>query len=309
PRSEFCVIKSPLTPVAEVYDHEPAQPGGPFPRLFYWGRVERQKGCDLLVEALPEIAARYPNVRLVIGGAETTEHGQPEPYAAVARRRLAELGLADKVEFRGFMTVEQIRRQVAGSDLCVFPSRYETACYAALEAITYGGCVVATTVGGLPEYVAHGVSGWLVEPESPPAIAEAVVRLAGDEQLRRQLRRTARPDVIARCDPLVAARESAAVYEKAIAAFAKRACAPNRAYRQIIAGLLAGMRSSGDPHFHELLCAKYSEGAAAGYQQGYEQGLQEGLCATRNAGTFSLLRRLARAVRGIISAGHKAQAR
>lgn len=323
PATEFSVIPVPLKPAETVFEHVPAGEGEPFPRLLYWGRVQRQKGCDILVESLPAIAEKYPNFRLSVGGKDTFEAGQLQSYSTQMKGRLQEMGLADNVEFRGFMSVEEIRREVAQTDLCLFPSRYETACYAALEAITYGGCVVAAKVGGLADHVAHGVSGWLVEPENPSALAQAVIDLSANDQLRRRLRASGPADVARRCDPLKVALHSVAVYERAIGRFAERADEPNRAFALILEGLVIGVRSgretppceqavvdtaepaSGSDSraamsqsaLHELLCAKYSEGARAGFEQGLAEGLK---VANELLPTPSFVRRIARKMRRVI---------
>ncbi len=164
---DFQIIHVPLSPPEAV----PARSVDPnediFPRLFCFGQVTRQKGADLLLDSLPVIAKRFPKFKLTIAGSESVEYGKEISYAEVMRAELKKMGLAANVEFIGRVSREQIKQNVVDADICVFPSKYETAGYACLEAVSYGGVVVATAVGGLPEYHKHGETAWLVQPNSP----------------------------------------------------------------------------------------------------------------------------------------------
>jgi glycosyltransferase involved in cell wall biosynthesis len=68
----------------------------------------------------------------------------------------------------------------AALDLYIMPSRSEAWGLTALRAMAYGLPVIASNVGGLPEVVEHGKSGWLVPPESPEALADAILDAASD---------------------------------------------------------------------------------------------------------------------------------
>lgn len=290
---QFTVLPTPIAPVPENEPHREPSDNTTYPRLMYWGRIQRQKGVDLLIESLPKIAAEYPNFRLVISGQETVDAGSEEPYANVARARLRELGLERNIEFAGFLSVDEIRQRIVDTDICVFPSRYETACYAAIEAAMYGGCVLATKVGGLPDHISHGVSGYLVEPESSDALADGVIHLARNEELCQQLRAGARKDVIDRCDPDRNAARSIEVYEKAIKTFNERKTAANPTLVKVAEALITGIKSTNhEDRVYKLLCDKYSEGAKAGFEQGLAEGLKA--ASEQNGhGRRSLVRRIA----------------
>jgi glycosyltransferase involved in cell wall biosynthesis len=97
------------------------------------------------------------------------------------------LGVASQVEFLG-------QRQDTGDllsacDLFVTPSREEGLGVAALEAMAAGRAVVATAVGGLRDAVVDGVTGMLVPPEEPRALAMSIGRLLRDDELRRRFGR------------------------------------------------------------------------------------------------------------------------
>jgi glycogen synthase len=159
------------------------------------GRVERGKGQDVLVEALPAIRARVPEatVRLV---------GQDGGAAAALARRARELGVGDVVAFEGARARTELPDLYRSAAVCVVPSRFEAFGYTAAEAMACARPVVAARAGGLAEVVRDGRDGLLVAPEDPMALAAAVVRLLGDAEERRRLGAAAR----ARIEQVFAAR-------------------------------------------------------------------------------------------------------
>ncbi|MBK9140852.1 MAG: glycosyltransferase family 4 protein [Candidatus Melainabacteria bacterium] len=185
-RSSIDVIRTPMS----FSESLPARKGrfsATYPTIFFLGRVERLKGADLLVEALPAVVSEFPEARLLIGGPETTEYGHERPFGDFLRQRLSELGLSQHVDFLGAMGRREIIEMAVEADICAFPSRYETACYACIEAMSYGAFCLATRVGGLQEYCKHSESGWLVDPNDPKALAEGIIHAVNDD-LRKNCR-------------------------------------------------------------------------------------------------------------------------
>ena len=138
--------------------------------LLFFGFVRAYKGLDTLIDALPLIRRERPRATLVVAG----EFYEPvEPY----RRRAAELGVGDAVRILDrYLPDEEARRLLAAADVLVLP--YRTATQSGVLQVAYGaGCpVIATRVGGLPEFVAEGVSGFTVPPDDPAALAAAALR-------------------------------------------------------------------------------------------------------------------------------------
>jgi glycosyltransferase involved in cell wall biosynthesis len=135
------------------------------------GRLDPQKGWDVLCAAAPLIRARIPGARLVVIG------DGPE------RERLAALGQDAGVSFAGYR--ERAGRFAGAFDVAVVPSRYEGFGLVALEAMLAGVPVVASRIGGLPEVV--GDTALLVPPEDPAALAAAVVELLEQPERARGL--------------------------------------------------------------------------------------------------------------------------
>ena len=112
------------------------------------------------------------------------------PERARAERECSELNICDRVEFLG--NVGAIEQLVSGADLLLLPSETESFGLAALEAMAAGVPVVATEVGGLPEVVEDGVSGYLRPMGDVEALAEAAVLLLSNDERHRQFGQAAR---------------------------------------------------------------------------------------------------------------------
>lgn len=152
-----------------------ADESGEVPGFFLFvGRLRIRKGVEVLLEAL-----RSLEVRLVIAG--DGEH------RGALERRVTELGLADRVRFVGRRDAAQVRWLFRGAWALVVPSIYEGMPLVVLEAMQAGVPVVASRVSGIPEVVEDGLTGWLVPPEDPEALAATLAEVLAKpaEAMRR----------------------------------------------------------------------------------------------------------------------------
>lgn len=141
------------------------------------GRLEYQKGFDLLLRAFAASGVATSHDLVVLGQGSLRSE-----LAALA----AALGIADRVHWRGFQA--NPFAWMAMSKLFVLSSRWEGFGNVVAEAMAAGAPVLATDCDyGPGEIVAHGVSGWLVAPDSAEALAEGLRTMLGDDGLRRQL--------------------------------------------------------------------------------------------------------------------------
>ena len=125
------------------------------------------KGHDVLLRAATRVIARVPEVRFELIG-----DGVLRP---ALERLAADLGIADKVVFRGHCA--DVPARLVDSDLFAFPSFMEASPNGVIEAMAARLPVVATNVGGIPEIVEHGRNGLLVPPGDVDALATALLRL------------------------------------------------------------------------------------------------------------------------------------
>lgn len=146
------------------------------------GAFTAEKGQDVALDAVVLVARRVPRFRLFLAG----DGPLRTAFATVAKARLA----GDAVRLLGF--VENLEEFFAGLDLFIMPSRSEAWGLVALHAMARGLPVVASRVGGLPEIVEDGATGWLVPPASPEALADAIAKAAADPERLRLAGRNAR---------------------------------------------------------------------------------------------------------------------
>jgi glycosyltransferase involved in cell wall biosynthesis len=146
--------------------------------LLYVGTLEPRKNLITLLEAYSKIADTV-RIPLIVGG------GKGWMYAAVFKR-LAELGLQDKVHFVGYIDEEDLPLWYAAATVFVFPSIYEGFGMPPLEAMACGTPVVTSNSSSLPEVV--GDAGIMVPPTDTDALAAALVQMLQDDTLRQTCR-------------------------------------------------------------------------------------------------------------------------
>jgi glycogen synthase len=178
-----------LVPISSVIHNALPMPGEPAPggdrlRLAYLGRLVRQKGVDVLVDAMGLLDDRFPGLRLAVAG-----EGSERPALEAQARRL---GLESRISFLGTIAHDAVHRFLGEAGIVVMPSRIEPFGLVALEAAQMARPIVASAVDGLPEVVAHGETGLLVAPDDPAALAAAVAALIDDPARVRALGAAAR---------------------------------------------------------------------------------------------------------------------
>jgi len=152
------------------------------------GRLYDQKGFDVLLAAIPRVVEQCPPARLAIVG-EGPSRNALESFVDVHR-------LTHAVRFYDFQ--RNLGAWMEAADLVVVPSRYEPGGLVAREAMAVGRAVIASDVQGLSEAIEHGRTGYLVHPDDPGALADAIVGLLRDGELRETLGRRARDAAAAR---------------------------------------------------------------------------------------------------------------
>ena len=140
------------------------------PYLLFFGRLSAEKGVDVLLRAFDAAAPSLPrDMRLIVVG--------DGPDAAEFRELAASLDSAPRIEFAGYQTGDALQTYVERASLAIASSRCrENMPYSIVEAFAAGTPVVGTHIGGIPELVADGVTGFACEPGDVATMADAMIR-------------------------------------------------------------------------------------------------------------------------------------
>jgi len=159
--------------------------------ILYVGRLIGWKGVKDLVAALKRVVQRRAAVKLLIIG-----DGEERRSLEIVSRDLA---ISDKVVFVGSVARENLPRYLALGDVFVLPSvADETFGISLCEAMACEVAAVATRVGGIPEVAEDRVTGFLTEPGDPSGLAEKILLLLADPELRVRMGKEGRRRVLSR---------------------------------------------------------------------------------------------------------------
>lgn len=178
--------------------------------VLFVGRIEPVKGLETLVRALTILRRQegdHCKWRLVIIGGEAELNGVKQKshlagspslssrksngYRSDIIRLIHELRMEDRISFLGSKPQNILADYYAAADCCVFPSVYETFGLAVIEALSCGSMVVASNVGGYPQFLEKKRAGLLVPPGDAGALAKALDQVCASPKLREEWRKRA----------------------------------------------------------------------------------------------------------------------
>ncbi|MGE5361959.1 MAG: glycosyltransferase [Bacteroidales bacterium] len=194
------------------------------PVVFTAGRLVRKKGFEYLIDALPALAARVPDVALVLGG--------DGDLAQELRARAAALGMSDRVIFTGVLNQSDVGEWLAAADVAVVPSvrddsgNVDGLPNVVMESLASGTALVATDAGGIRSVAHDGENAVIVAQRDPGALADATGRLLANRELRARIGETARRLVMERHSWAQVAERFERAYARAAAASAGSAFLP-----------------------------------------------------------------------------------
>ncbi len=156
----------------------PASPGLERSVIGYCGQLLKQKGLADLIVAFSMVRAKLPEAMLMLAGRGPFEDGMKE--------KIGESGLEGTVVFSGF--VDDISGFMAALDIFVAPTRFKEGLSRVLiEAMACGKPVITTTLGGNPETVVEGETGFMVPPGDVTALSEKIILLLRDRELSARM--------------------------------------------------------------------------------------------------------------------------
>ena len=157
-----------------------------------YGRIRRQKGTDVFVDAMLAVLPRHVEVTALVMGRAAHKHGR---FLQDLREKVARAGLQDRMLFLPEVPVEEMPRWYQALDLLVAPQRWEGFGLTPLEAMACGVPVVATTVGAFDELVVEGETGRLIPPGDTEQMRAAVDAAIASPATLRQWSAAARRHV------------------------------------------------------------------------------------------------------------------
>lgn len=167
--SQIMVMRN-FVDVSSMPDEVPV-PDCEHPYLLYFGRLSAEKGIITLVDAFVRVAGELSNWRLVVAG------DGPERETIEAKVSSMPVDVASRIELVGYQTGEPLRKLVRRATLTASPSEcLENGPYAVLVALQVGTPVVATRMGGIPELVREGKTGFLADARDTDSLAAAILR-------------------------------------------------------------------------------------------------------------------------------------
>jgi glycosyltransferase involved in cell wall biosynthesis len=186
--------------------------------ILFFGRIWEYKGLEYLIRAEPLITAKFPRAKIVIGG-------RGENFERYRRLMVH----PERFEIHNdWITDEQRAEMFAACSIVVLP--YIEASQSGVIPVAYAHekPVIATTIGGLPDMVDQGKTGLLVPPRDAQALADAIIQLLHDRELRIRMGRAGREKLVKECSPAVVVSQTVEVYRRAIQDRGQRAFAPIR---------------------------------------------------------------------------------
>jgi glycogen(starch) synthase len=179
------------------------------PLVVSWGRVQYEKGFQVLTRAIHALRSRVPDVHAVIAGRGS--------YLPELQTQVDVEGVSEAVELPGFVDDARLRQLVHRAGCVVIPSLYEPFGIVALEALAAGAPLIVARTGGLAELVAGTHAGVTFEPGNPDDLADAIEQVLDNDELATILVANARDLVEQKYAWGAIARATADVYASVVA--------------------------------------------------------------------------------------------
>jgi glycosyltransferase involved in cell wall biosynthesis len=164
--------------------------------ILYIGWIQERKGLHILIEALPEILSRFPDAYLIAIGAINKD-----AYFDKIQKMISEKGLTEKVNLLGKLDYAEVSVYMDKANVVIIPEQWNNMSPVVLvEAMSMGKPVVASNIGGIPEFVDGGINGLLAEASSQHDFAQKISDILTNKDLAQSLGINARQCITKRLD-------------------------------------------------------------------------------------------------------------
>lgn len=163
--------------------------------VLFVGRLEKRKGIETLFKAMPVVLRKNPDTQFYIIGKDTNLSPNGGSYKKYLLQNL-DVKYHKNVKFGGYVNDDELKNYYKNCDIFVAPSLYESFGLIYLEAMAWGKPVIGCEVGGIPEIVENCQDGILIPPDDENALAEAIIKLLTDENLRVKMGTSGRKKVV-----------------------------------------------------------------------------------------------------------------
>ncbi len=168
PKRKIFLIRQVFEPSRKM---APSKTSTPQKFIFFAGWLDPRKGLHVLIEAMPEIIRKVPDARLVI-----SELSGIDTYKRKILERIKELNLKKYITFYGRLPKEEFNSLLAQAKVVVVPEQWENMSpVIIIESMAFGKAIVASRIGGIPEFIKDGQNGFLAKRNDPADFAQKIV--------------------------------------------------------------------------------------------------------------------------------------
>jgi glycosyltransferase involved in cell wall biosynthesis len=171
-----------------------------------FGSIKPYKGLDLLVSAMPAVAQNVPHAFLLLAGRPARPSDAPDLQV------LKDRGIGHRADFE-FISNKDAWKYYMAADVVVLPYRNITQSGVLLSTMAFGKPAIVTAVGGLPEVIRPGKTGWVVPPENVPALADAMSEALADPVRCEQMGESAKQEALERFSWNAIGKETIRIYQ------------------------------------------------------------------------------------------------
>ena len=181
--------------------------------IFFAGTLVEKKGIRQLIESLNYLIDEFPNVKLLVAGRDANLPGTTTPYRPILEKSINEK-IRGHIEFLGVVSNNSIPNYIERAQVCCYPSHMEAMPLAWLEVMAMGKIFIGSKIGPGLEAVEDGVTGFLVDPMKPEAIAAKIKYVFNNYEKCIDIGKNGRKRICSEFDINVIIDKNITVYDK-----------------------------------------------------------------------------------------------